>query len=512
MQRVSVRRRSWLVAIALGASAIVAPTVASSPAGAVNAPLVTEDGIGIRIDEWAIQGPALEAIETALQPTVDDLVQDGAEAAQIMDNPDHVISDSNLELAFDILAPSSPSRPYGALQFNARIEDIEIEYYRYGEWWQPECWIWINPEDSTIQVTANVDPTNLPAAPIEVQPAVAYWDDDPAISTNNGWCYGYLFNEWWDGFAAAFSGDDPESTASRVEDQIDAMSQDLVDQVWDENVVPVLDSLANAGITVSDLHTDAYGLIVKADVDATGGLTIPGMQETPVDVTTAQDSGADSNVDTLLANYDEIIVSIHPNVVNQYLYVVNVSNSGNYGQPLMNTAPTNGPAIETMLIPPANQGSYSDTNWSVRMNAQAAPYVTPDPTTGAPKIQFPAATFQFRNGFSLVATFTGTFTGLDLTTEVRAGTTNWGPAIHSTNSSLNVTRTQANAHASLIAAQTSSQILPYAKVVWEKFNVDTLESFASLAPIELYDLTVSLCTTCGRYSGDERYTETFRVN
>jgi hypothetical protein len=38
-----------------------------------------------------------------------------------------------------------------------------------------------------------------------------------------------------------------------------------------------------------------------------------------------------------------------------------------------------------------------------------------------------------------------------------------------------------------------------------------MEGFVNLAPVVLYDLSVSLCTTCGRYSGDERYTETFRV-
>lgn len=512
MQRSLNRRRSWLAALILGATAIVAPTVAPTPAGAVTAPLLTEDGIGIRVDEWAIQGPALEAIETALQPTVDDLVQDGAVDAQIMDDPDHVISDSNLELAFDILSPSSPSRPYGALQFNATIEDIWIEYYRYGSWWQPECWIWITPADSTISVTANVDPTNLPAtAPIEVQPASAYWDDDPTIDTNNWLCNGYLINEWWDGFIDSFSGDDPDSTASRVEDQIDAMSQDLVDQVWEDNVSPVLDSLGNFGITVSDLHTDAYGLIIKADVDSSAGILVPGFTGNPVNVTNAQDSGADSNVDTLLANYEEVIVSIHPNVANQFLYALNSKLATAMGQPGLD-----GPTIENLLLPPAVHGNYPDGSWVVRASsggAANAQYVTPDATTGAPKVQAPNLTLQFRNGSTTVATFVGPLTGVNLITEVRSGSTNWGPAYNASNAALStVTRTQANADAAQISPQSTSQILPYAKFVMEEYSDDILVEFVSLAPIELYDLSLSLCTTCGRYSGDERYTESFRVN
>lgn len=506
----SPRRRSWLAAMALGLTAIVAPTVAPTPAGAALAPLQTADGIGIRVDEWAIQGPALEAIETALQPTVDDLVQEGAEAAQLMDNPDHVISESNLELEFDILAPANPARPYGALQFNATIENIEIEYYRYGEWWQPECWIWINPYDSTIQVTANVDPTNLPAAPIEVQPAIADWDDDPEISTNNGWCYGYLFDEWWEGFQDSFSGNDPESTASQVEDQIDAISQDLVDQVWEENVTPVLDSLESFGITVSDLHTDDYGLIIKADVDATAGILPPGTTGTPVNVTNAQDSGADSDIDALLAEYDEIIVSIHPNVVNQFLYALNVKLSTAFGQPSLN-----GPAVETLLLPPAVHGNYPDGSWVLRAlsgGAANAPYVTPDPVTGAPNLQAPNISLAFRNGSTTVATFVGPMTEIDLVTAVRAASPEWGPALDPTNSALNVVRTQANADAAQLPAQSSAQILPYAKTVMTQYSNTTFVQFLSLAPIVLYDLSVDLCTTCGRYAGDERYTETFRVN
>jgi hypothetical protein len=504
------RRRGWSLAVGFGLVATLVPLAGAGPAGAAPAPLITEDGIGLRVDETAIQGPALEAIETATQPFVDDLIYDGGVDGAPIDDYEWLAATSNLELSFDVLPPSV-SRPDGGIAVHADILNIQLEYRADPPWPFGDCSIYIRPANATIDASASVDRDALPAAPLVIDPIQATWDDDPDVSTT-GVCWGYLIDDLFEGWWDDFVGNDPESTASKIEAQLNGIAQDLIDQIWDENVAPVLDSLDSFGISINQLHTDDHGLIVTADVDATGGVTIPGMPGGPFDVSGAEDSGADSDVNTLLANRTsddgaaEVIASVHPNVVNQYTSALDQFLGGSYGATPIPAS------IEAVLLEPADRALYNDANWTIRMFTLAQPYTQPTGTESAPQLQLPVVRLQLRNGLTTVATFEGTLSGLDLITEIRSGDTTWGPGFRSNNAALSVTRTQANVHAAKLPPQSGSAILPYAQIGFDQFNDSIFVQWVTLAPIELFGMSVDLCTTCGRYSGDERYTETFKVN
>ena len=180
---------------------------------------------------------------------------------------------------------------------------------------------------------------------------------------------------------------------------------------------------------------------------------------------------------------------------------------GQYGQYPVN------PSIETVLLQAAQRPSYPDGDWVLRLETQATPTVLPTGTGGAPQVGLPAITLKFFNGnpFVPVATFTGSMSAINLITEVRSGSDNWGPGLSSTSATLNVTRTQANPDAALVAAQSSAAILPYAKANLEFYNDDIFVQFVSLPPINIGGLAVTLCGACTRMSGDSRYTEYFNV-
>lgn len=506
------RRRTWSLALAFGLVAAGAPLAATGPAGASPAPLVTENGIGLRVDETAIQGAALEAIETATQPFVDDLIYDGGVDGAPLDDYEWLQVENNLELSFDVLPPGG-SRPDGGIKVHADILDIELEYRADPPWPFADCSIFVRPSNAMIDATASVDRDALPAAPLVIDPIQATWDDDPDVSTT-GVCWAYLIDDLFEGWWNDFIGNDPESTASKIEAQLNGVAQDLIDQIWDENVAPVLDSLEGFGITINQLRTDDHGLIVTADVDATD-LTIPGLGG-PFDVSAAEDSGADSDIDELLAQRTtddgaaEIIVSVHPNVVNQFMYALNQMLNGNMGAPRIPAS------IEDILLQPGDRALYNDNFWSAQLTVQVAPHVEPTGPGGAPQLQLASMTLRFFNVLFNptvpVATFEGQMTALDLLTEIRAGSDTWGPTYSTSNADLSVARSQANVHASAVPPQDSAAILPYAVTAFDNFNGDILVDFLSLAPIDLFGLSVDLCTTCGRFDGDERYTETFKVN
>lgn len=505
------RGRPWRAALAVLVGTLGAPLAIAGPVGADPAPLVTEDGVGIRVDETAIQGPALEAIENATQGFVDDMIYDGGIDGAPLSSYTGLTVSSNLELSIDFLAPSG-SRPDGGIAVHADIQDIELEY-RADPWWPwDDCSIWIRPDDATIDVTASIDRSKLPSAPITIDPVQATWDDDPTVDYS-GVCWYYLIDDlfagWWDDFV----GNDPESTASRIEAEIDAIAQGLLDDLWTDNVTPVLDSLTSFGISVNQLRTDDHGLIVTADVDATD-LTIPGIGG-PFDVSGAEDSGADSGVNTLLANRTtadgpaEVIVSVHPNVANQFLHALNTSLGGHMANALLPAS------IEEVLLLPEHRSLYPDELWLGRLQVQAAPYTQPTGSGGAPELRLPQLTLDIYNlGFdpsTPVASFAGSMSGIDLVTEVRPGTTEWGPGFDSSSAVLSVTRTAANSHASLVASPSSAAMQPYAVAAFDQYDSTVFVQYVSLAPIDLYGLSVDLCTSCGRFSGDERYTEVFKV-
>ena len=248
MSLASTSRRRWrrtaLVTAGVSLIAAVAPMIGANPAAAVNAPLSTTDGIGIRIDENAIVGPALELIEDAMQPYVNQKIYEGALANSVMDDPDWVTGTANLELSFDFVNAGVAGYPSGGLKVHADLQNIVMRFYRYGEWWQPECQFRVNPDDGYIDASAKVNAALLPAAPLQLNPITAYWDEDPSITKEigNSFCYGYLFDEWWDGLWGADT-----TVADQLETELNGEAQDLVNDLWAEHVTPIINSLSEFG-------------------------------------------------------------------------------------------------------------------------------------------------------------------------------------------------------------------------------------------------------------------------
>lgn len=503
------RRRIALATAVTCFAGLVAPLVGVGPASAATAPLVTTDGIGIRIDENAILGPALEAIEDELQPWVNDRIYQGAWENSVMDDPDWVQGSANLELSFDFVNAGTSGFPQGGLKVHADLEDIMMRFYRYGAWWQPECQFRVNPDDGWIDVSAKVDTTKLPNAPLTVNPVTAWWDDDPSITreVGNFACTGYLLDEWWDGLWG--NGTD---VAADLEAELDAVAQDMVDDLWADYVTPVVDSLEAFGITFGQIRTDDHGLIVTANVDASNGLTIPGDPNAPRNVANAQDSGVTSDVNVLLAQRaSDVIVTVHPNVANQFLYALRLMLSGQFGSPSVSAS------IENILLDPAKHGDYADDGWTVSLamaTPTQAPYTQPTGAGGAPQVRMDDVFLIVRNtskGTSPVAVFRGSATGVGLTTVVRPGGDVWGPAYDPSTMAVSLVVQTANADV-LAHGPNPADMLPYAEASVAYFDEAIFQQYVSLAPIAIGGLSVDLCTTCGRYSGDQRYTETFTVS
>jgi hypothetical protein len=516
MSLASTPRRPWrriaLAAAGVSLLATIAPLVGANPAAAVNAPLSTTDGVGIRIDENAIVGPALELIEDAMQPYVNQKIYEGALANSVMDDPDWVQGSANLELSFDFVNAGVSGYPQGGLKVRGDLQNIVMRFYRYGEWWQPECQFRVNPDNGWIDASAKVNTALLPNAPLQLNPISAYWDNDPSITREKGnWlCTGYLLDEWWDGLWG--SGTD---VADQLETELNGEAQDLINDLWAEHVTPIINSLAGFGITFNQVRTDDHGLIVTANTNATGGLTIPGLGG-PYTVTNTPDAGVTSNVNTVLAARSEVTATIHPNVVNQYLNAINQFLNNQLGS----VAP-NGAAIESLLLPAASRGFYDDNLWTVSADVQAPYYTQPTGTGGRPQLHIPAMTITVRHpdydfGFSPVAVFNGSMSGINLTTEVRPGTSNFGPSLNPSAATVSLTtdtgQTPAEVlgHMSATSFSTNS-MLPYAKSIVDFYNDDLFVGYLSLAPINIGGLNVTLCTTCTRVSGDQRYTEFFNV-
>jgi hypothetical protein len=442
-----------------------------------------------------------------MQVYADGLIQTGAEENSVMDNPDWVWTDSNLELSFDFKNAGTPGFTNGGLSVHADLQDIRMQFYRYGEWWQPECLIEVNPADATIDVSAYVDTSKLPAAPLTLNPVDATWDEDPDITIVEGnWlCNGYLIDEWWEGLWG--TGTD---IAEGIENDMDAEAQGLIDSLWAEHVTPIVNSLTEFGLSFNQIRTDDHGLIVTANVDASAGITIPG-DTVARNVTNAQDSGVTSNVNTLLANRaSDAIVTIHPNVANQFLFAMRTALGAGWGSTSVSDS------IEDVLLNPAVHGNYADNGWTVSLTmvgANTAPYATPSGAGGAPQVRMDDVAILVRNtstGTSPVATFRGSASGINLKTLVRSGTSEWGPGFDPSSMAVSLTRTQGNAD--VVAFNASpSVMLPYAKDVVNYYDGNILQRYVTLAPISIGGLNVNLCTACGRYSGDQRYTETFTI-
>ena len=507
------RRRGLPVLVAAGLVAGLVPAGAV-PAGADPAPLVTEDGVGIRVDETALTGPALDAIEDSLQPFVDDMILDGA-TGDGAPFPSHnfVEVSSDLQLDLDFVPPGD-GRPDGGLEVNATIGDIEIHYGMTGLFWL-DCSIRAQPDDGTIAIGASVDRAALPGTPISLDPVQATWDDDPNVDWD--WpCAGHVvwqaITQWWDGL---WDSSDPESTAARIERELNDTAQELIDDLWDDQVAPVLDSLDAFGLSINQLRTDDHGLIVTADLDATD-LTLPEIGG-PFDVSDAQDSGVDTDVNDLLAQRtnqagdSHAIVTVHPNVVNQFVYAIDDMINGFLGQRLVSSD------IQEVLLDPAVWDDYEDEGWVVRLLTEVPGHTEPTGPGGQPQLQLPDMRLEVFNvafsSFDPIAVFEGELDAIDLVTEVRDDGVSWGPGLSAEGIAGSLTLTDANDDV-LAWDPDPADVVPFASTAIDEFNDFVFVDFLSLAPIAIGDMSVDLCpiSTCGRYPGDERYTETFLVN
>ncbi len=506
------RRRRGAVFVALGlVLATAASAFGASPAAAATAPLVTDDGLGIRIDENAIVGPALQAIEDALQPWVNDRIYQGAWENSVMDNPDWVQGSADLDLSFDFINAGVSGYPQGGLKVHADLKNIMMRFYRYGAWWQPECQFRVNPDNGWIDASAKIDTTKLPNAPLTVNPISAYWDNSPTITREKGnfLCTGYLLDEWWDGLWG-----NSTDVAAQLEDELNDVAQDLIDDLWADYVTPAVDSLEAFGLSFGQVRTDDHGLIVTADVDATNGLTIPGDPSgLSRNVATTEDSGATSDVNTLLAARSEVTVTIHPNVANQFLNAVNQVMNSNISAPQVP-----GAAVEEFLLPPASRGAFADNGWSVAVSVTQPYYTQPTGTGGRPQVRMPQTKLTFYNssyvfGFLPVAVFTTNVTGLDLLTEIRPGTDDFGPYISSAGAAVSGgALVTGSSHPDVVGwSPDPAGLVPYVQSSVDLFSDAFLADFVTLAPIELGGIPVTLCTSCSRVSGDQRYTEFFNV-
>ncbi len=504
----SPRRRGRRAALATAAVSLVvavAPMVGANPAAAANAPLTTTDGVGIRVDENAILGPALELIENEIQPFANQMIYNGAIANSPAGTPKSTHVTSNVELGFDFVNAGVAGYPQGGLKVHADLQDIEIRYIKDPVWPFADCSIWVRPDDATIDASAKINTSLLPGAPLQLNPITAWWDDDPAVDYS-GVCWWWLIDDFFD---SIFSSGGSNSIADNIENELNAQAQDLINDLWNQHVLPVINTLSSFGITFNQIRTDDHGLIVTANLNATNGVVVPGVAfNFPVGDT--PDAGVTSNVNTLLANRGEIIASIHPNVVAQYLNAIDQMLGGQYGG-----GNINGPQIEALLLNPADRALYADNGWFLDLNTFSKPTVTPTGTGGRPLVGLPSIQLVISHNsdpFDPVAIFQGSLSGTKLVTEVRTGSSLWGPAYDAGAATLgSFSRIYANVHASAVAAQSASAMAPIARISMERFSDNVFVPSLSLAPISVGGLNVSLCTACARYSGDQRYTEIFNV-
>lgn len=473
-------------------------------------PTVTADGIGIRVDETAILGPVLDKARSAAQPILNEAIRKGVEDAKLAKNPEWVRGSSNLSLGIDFLSPTG-AHPDGGITVTADVTNIEVQI-RKDPWLGAPCSIWVRPDDAHISVTARMDASRLPNAPIRIEPAQVDWPEpDGGNISTSGVCWTYLIDDWFSGLWDKLWGNSSESSASKMAREIDDQLQSMLDDVWDERVRPTLDSLEGFGIVPNQLRTDTHGLIVTAHVDGSDfHLPLNGVQ-IPLDISDTVDPGVTSNVNTLLANRtnggkaSDVIVSVHPKPLNQALNGITKLLQRKLSAPVLDAS------IEQTLLPAAVRGNYADNGWRATFYADESPYLTPAPSDGRPTVKLPAVRVVITNtstGTAPVATYEGSVDGVALRTEIRAGLEAWGPTFDPSTATGTVTRTQANADAAATApGATDGGAL--AVQGWSDFN-NTMKLLVTLQPIRLGTwLNVDLCTTCDRYAGDQRYTETF---
>ena len=514
------RRRPALAVLAVLVAAVTAPLVGAGPAAASPAPLLTADGVGIRLDETALT-EILEDVENELQVLVDPILWDGAfnDYSGLTSSPAFVnlFATGDVELTLDFLLPT-PGAPDGALALDADIVNMELEY-RLDAWWHTECGVWVVPDPpTTVTADATVDPSLLPGTPFAVTSGAPTWSANPPTESTSGVCWTYIPSSSFD-WTSFTDTANPASAASLLQDEVDLALSDLLDEIWTNNVAAVFDSLANQtglGVTVNQLHTDDNGLIVTADTEASGGITIPAIGG-PYNVAAAEDAGVTTNINTLLANRttivgpSDVIVSVHPNVTNQYLEAFTTAVSGDLG-----SSAVNGTAIENVLLNPPARPAYANNGWTARLRVTTSPASYPTGAGGRPQVTLPTMSLAFHNtsyvgGILPVATFSGSMGAIDGITLLDPAASLWVPGHSATNATLGVTRTQANPDAAAVPPQSSGAIRPYARNAFAAFSANVFIPYIGV-PITMRNHPVALCTTCPRYTGDQRYTETYHVS
>lgn len=493
-------RRIALATTAASLAAAVASTRGAGPVSATPAPLVTSDGVGLRFDENAVPDATIELLETELQPVVDQAIYEAALKHSVIDDPDWVDASSNIELALDFLPAGTFIHPDGGLELHVDLDNVLMRFYRYGSWWEPECLIEVLPDPGTIDAGAAIDPTPLPSPPLAMGPVAATWDASPSIGVAPGYsslCTTTILPGW----STDLWGPGTD-VADQIEAEVAAAAEALFADLWDENVTPLLDSLDEFGIAFGQVRTDDHGLIVTADLDATNGLSVPGMGG-PFSVATAEDAGVTSSVTALLSNRaNDVIVSIHPNVVNQHLTALYAATGGLWAD---DDLP---PSIEATLFGGPNP-TYRDDGYEYELTIGSEPVVAPTGSGGAPRLAIATTTLVITHEdvSGPIATLQGSVDGIALTTAVRAGV--WAPDFDPSAMSASMTITPGVPGVTASAAA----LLPTTKTAFATWNTGTFVPFVDMAPSSIgggpdYDL----CTSCGRYAGDQRYTETFTVS
>ncbi|HYI60992.1 MAG TPA: hypothetical protein VEW93_04220 [Acidimicrobiales bacterium] len=512
------RRSRRAVAVVVGLVAAVGLTVAGpgAPAGATTAPLVTADGIGLRIDETAVTGQVLDDLVAAADTAVADRLQDGAAAAAsffLSTPPDGVRVDYESDITFDMVPPSV-ALPDGGMTLTTEITDLVVEYYVYGQWWQPECWIWVtaDPATATVETTVEADP-GTPAAPLPLAPSSSSWSTNwPNESVSSWICNAHIANYFdWDAFTDL---NDPASPASLIEDDMEGLLAGLADDMWVDTIAPVLDSLDTLGgfdLDLGQLRFEDHGLIATGDVDATAGVAIGASGPYPVGSTV--DAGVSTNVNSLLAQRavsgtdSDVIVSLHPNVANQFLTALTDHLNGGFG------TTTTSNAIAATLVDPTLGACYDPGDWTVRLTAQAPPLLLPTGTGGRPELQLPQMSLGVRNsgcnpGDPRVATFSGAVT--DIAAPVTG--TPLQPTYDGSAAGWSATRTFADAAtAARVPPATDADLVPWMRSALSTFFTLLVPDLADLDVGGLGGHSATHCTACGRYGGDQRVTETFHL-
>jgi hypothetical protein len=511
------RRGRLLTALVVAASVVAVPLSTATPAGAAAAPLLTDKGIGVRIDETAV-ADAYADIEADVLPLVEATLDAG-----VLDHagfippmvPDWADATFDLDLALDFTAPATGA-PNGGLTLSLTVDDLFMRTYRYGEWWQPECHYYVEDFGTlTMDATVHPDPSS---PPVTIGSGGEDWSAaTPVTSVAPGYsfiCYSYLTNGEFD-WAGYSDMADPASPAGLVQDLLQTTLVGLADQMWDDNVWPVMSSLttlAGFDVDIDELRADDHGLVAIADVDATAGVTVAGWGPYPVG--SAVDAGVTSNVATLLAQRSlggvdsDIIVSLHPNVTNQYLTALHDRLNGAFGTTAISSS------IAAALVDPTLGTCYNPTGWTTRLEAQAPPHLTPSGAGGAPEMQLPQTTVQFRNAGCnpsdpRVATFTGSLDDIAVTT---TGTP-LGPRGAAATASWAATRTQADAAtAARVPPATAATLLSWAQGALATFLTNHVPGHVDLTVAGFTGHAATHCDTCGRYSGDDRITETFHIS